>query len=204
MTGHNLEDQVETFFIRLSRGSGLKGLSAMKQLNKVDSKVSLFRPLLDIEKKFLIKISKNTFGKFLKDPSNKNIKYLRTKIRNLKIHLEKSGIKYDQIFKSIQNLSISRATLDGYLNNINKDLIKKKGKDIFINFYKYEKLSDDTKMGVLNESIKILKKNYYDLRSKKVKNLINNLKKKDFKKYTLGGCIFLKKDQNLCIKVEKL
>ena len=38
--------------------------------------------------------------------------------------------------------------------------------------------------------LKLLKKNYYDLRSKKVKNLIKNLKKKDFKKSTLGGCVF--------------
>ncbi len=71
LTAHNLEDQVETFFIRLSRGSGLKGLSAMKPLNKIDSKVYIYRPLLDIKKKFLIKISKNSFGKFIKDPSNK-------------------------------------------------------------------------------------------------------------------------------------
>ena len=52
MTAHNLEDQVETFFIRLSRGSGLKGLSAMKPLNKIDSKVYIYRPLLDIKKNF--------------------------------------------------------------------------------------------------------------------------------------------------------
>ena len=52
LTAHNLEDQVETFFIRLSRGSGLKGLSAMKPIRKMDNQVSLLRPLLDVKKNF--------------------------------------------------------------------------------------------------------------------------------------------------------
>ena len=84
----------------------------MKSLSKINNQVSLFRPLLDTQKKFLIKISKTIFGKYVKDPSNKNQKYLRTKVRSLKKPLEKSGIKYEQIFKSIQNLSQSKITLD--------------------------------------------------------------------------------------------
>ena len=204
LTAHNLEDQVETFFIRLSRGSGLRGLAAMKPLSKLNNQVSLFRPLLDTKKKFLIKISKNIFGTYLKDPSNKSEKYLRTKVRNLKKPLENSGIKYEQIFKSIQNLSLSKMTLDGYFNKIFKELIKKSNKEISINFSKYKNLSRDTKMALINESIKKLKKNYYDLRSKKVDNLINNIEKKEFKKNSLGGCIFFKKGKNLCLKVEKI
>ena len=204
LTAHHLEDQVETFFIRLSRGSGLKGLSAMKPISKINSNVRLYRPLLDIKKKLLIKISKNVFGTYINDPSNRNTKYLRSKIRNLKKPLEKSGIKYEQIFKSIQNLSISKATLDNYLNKIFRNLIKKKNSEISINFKKYNALSDDTKMALINESIKQIKNNYYDLRSKKVVNLIKSLGKKGFKKATLGGCIFFKKDNNLCLKREKL
>ena len=65
-----------------------------------------------------MKISKTIFGKFYIDPSNKNTKYLRTRIRNLKRTLEISGIKYDQIFKSIKNLASSRDTLDAYFNKI--------------------------------------------------------------------------------------
>ncbi len=203
ITAHNLEDQVETFFIRLSRGSGLKGLSSMKTITKLNSQVKLYRPLLDIKKTFLIKISKSVFGTYIKDPSNKNQKFLRTKIRKLKKHLESSGIKYDKIFKSISYLSISKNTLDGYFNKIFKELIKKKNKEILINFKKYSELGNDTKIALINECIKQIKKNYYDLRSKKVENLIKNLSKKKSKKWTLGGCIFIKKDGNICLKPEK-
>ena len=194
---------METFFIRLSRGSGLKGLSAMSKLSKIDSKVRLFRPLLDTKKKFLEKIAKKTFGKYFNDPSNKNVKYLRTKIRSLKKPLEDSGIKYDQIFKSIQNLSSSKVTLEEYLKKIFKRLIKKNSKEIFIDLIKYEELNLETKMALINESIRLLKKNYYSLRSRKVNNLIKGLDKKNFKKLTLGGCIFFKKRGNLVIKHEK-
>ena len=51
LTAHNLEDQVETFFIRLSRGSGLRGLSGMIPLSKIYNKINLFRPLLDTKKR---------------------------------------------------------------------------------------------------------------------------------------------------------
>ena len=132
LTAHNLEDQVETFFIRLSRGSGLHGLSSMKQIHKINGNISLIRPLLDFKKNQLIKISKITFGKYFKDPTNKNTKYLRTRIRNLKISLEKSGINYDKIFQSIKNLASSRDTLDYYFNKIYKDIIVKKNDKIYV------------------------------------------------------------------------
>ena len=175
----------------------------MKLQSKINNQISLYRPLLDTQKQFLIKISKIVFGRYIKDPSNKNQKYLRTKVRNLKKPLEKSGIKYEKIFKSIQNLSQSKKTLDGYLSNIFKEFIKKSNSEILINFKKYKDLNKDIKIALINQSIKRLKSNYYDLRSKKVENLISNLDKKDFKNFTLGGCIFFKKGEYLCLKSEK-
>ena len=99
-------------------------------------------------------------------------------------------------------MSSSKNTLDKYLDKIFKDLIKKTKGEIQINFVKYKSLGKDTKISLINESIKQLKNNYYDLRSKKVDNLINYLEKKEFKRSTLGGCIFFKKNGNLCLKVE--
>ena len=204
ITAHNLEDQVETFLIRLSRGSGLRGLSAMRPKSKISSKIDLYRPLLDTKKEFLIKISKKTFGNFIKDPSNKNLKYLRTKVRSLKKPLEKSGVEYEQIFKSIRNLSDSRDSLDDFLKKEFSKIIKKKDSEILINLEKFKKHNNEIKMAIINASIKKLKKNYYDPRAKKVFNLIRTIDKKGFKKSTLGGCIFFKKGINLCLKKEML
>ena len=59
-------------------------------------------------------------------------------------------------------------------------------------------------MAVINESIKKIKNNYYEPRSKKVENLIKNLNKANFKSSTLGGCIFFKKHNILCLKDENI
>ena len=175
----------------------------MKYLSKINNKISLYRPLLDTKKKFLIKISKIVFGKYFKDPSNKDLKYLRTKVRNLKKPLEKSGIEYEQIIKSINNLALSKATLDDYLKKIYKEIIKKTKKEILLNFKKFKKYNREIQIALINEYIKRLKKNYYNIRSKKVVNLIENLEKRNFKKSTLGGCIFNLKKENLSIIIEK-
>ena len=175
----------------------------MSFLSKTNGNVNLCRPLLDTKKLFLIKISKIIFGKYFKDSSNKNLKYLRTKVRNLKKPLEKSGIEYEQIIRSINNLALSKATLDKYFREIFKDIIKKEKKEIFVNLKKFKELNNEVKIAVINESIKKLKNNYYNARSKKVENLINNIEKSNFKKSTLAGCVFIIKKGNLSLKNEK-
>ena len=82
------------------------------------------------------------------------------------------------------------------------ETIKKKNGEIQINIKKYKKLNNEIKIAVINQSIKKLKKNYYDIRSKKVDNLIKIINKNNFKQSTLGGCIFFKKGENLCLKPE--
>ena len=172
--------------------------------SKLSNKIDLYRPFLDIEKKYLIKISNKVFGNYIKDPSNKNLKFLRTKVRGLKKPLEKSGIPYNQIFKSIQNLSKSKASLDIFLKEIFSKIIRKKNREIFINFEKFNNHNTEIKMAILNEAIKRLKKNYYDQRAKKVNNLIKVISNgKNFKKSTLSGCVFYKKGEFLCLKNEK-
>ncbi len=205
LTAHNLEDQVETFFIRLSRGSGLQGLSSMKSTSKISNNINLIRPLLDVEKKKLIIISKRVFGRFVKDPSNKNIKYLRTRIRSLKRPLEKSGVSYKQIIKSIKNLASSRDTLDFYFSKIYRDLVDKKNKKVFINRKNFKSLNIEMKIKILKKSIKDLTNSYYLTRTKKILNLVNYIETSNNEtKHSLGGCdIWVEKKHIILKKCKK-
>ena len=202
LTAHNLEDQVETFFIRLSRGSGLDGLSSMKKINKIDGGVKLIRPLLDFKKIELIKISKIIFGKYYKDPTNKNTKYLRTRIRNLKEILETSGINYDQVIRSIKNLASSRDTLDQYFNKIYRNITRKKNNEIKIDLKAFNKINQEMKMRVFKKAIKDSSKAYYSTRSKKIFNLIDQIRAKKNAKLTLGGCIISREKNHINLKKE--
>ena len=203
LTAHNLEDQVETFFIRLSRGSGLQGLSSMSLTNKIANNVTLARPLLEIKKNQLIKISKTVFGKYFKDPTNNNSKFLRTRIRRLRQKLEQSGINYDQIFKSIKNLASSRDTLNIYFEKIYKEVITKKNIKTTVNIKKFNNLNREMKIRVLSRSIKELTKSYYSTRSKKIINLVEQLETKANIKLTLAQCLILKEKDHIIIKKHK-
>ena len=51
ITAHHQDDQIETFFIRLSRGSGVEGLSSMNEKTKINRGITLIRPFLNTKKK---------------------------------------------------------------------------------------------------------------------------------------------------------
>ena len=72
ITAHHGDDQIENFFIRLLRGSGLTGLSSMSEKVKYNNNLKIIRPFLSLEKKDLKYVTLNYFKTYIKDPSNKN------------------------------------------------------------------------------------------------------------------------------------
>ena len=92
ITAHHGDDQIENFFIRLLRGSGLSGLSSMPEKTKYHENLKIIRPFLKFEKKNLKYVTLNYFKTYIKDPSNKNEKFLRVRIRKYKKSMEKEGL----------------------------------------------------------------------------------------------------------------
>ena len=76
ITAHHGDDQIENFFIRLLRGSGLTGLSSMSLETKYSKHLKIIRPFLNLNKKDLKYVTLNYFKTYIKDPSNQDQKYL--------------------------------------------------------------------------------------------------------------------------------
>jgi len=90
---HTAEDQAETVLIRLARGSGLTGLSGMRRSRPVtDAGLMLVRPLLGIPKSRLIATLRAENIAFAEDPSNRDPRFTRARLRGLMPKLEEEGL----------------------------------------------------------------------------------------------------------------
>ncbi|MGY8633645.1 tRNA lysidine(34) synthetase TilS [Bradyrhizobium sp. 14AA] len=90
LTAHTRDDQAETLLMRLLRGSGLAGLSAMGRLTMRDG-IVLARPLLDVPKSQLIATLKRAKIGFADDPTNRDTAFTRPRLRALLPRLAAEG-----------------------------------------------------------------------------------------------------------------
>jgi tRNA(Ile)-lysidine synthase len=90
VTAHTRDDQAETLLMRMLRGSGIAGLSAMARESERDG-VVLARPLLDISKAQLIATLAKAKIAFADDPTNHDTSYTRPRLRELMPALAAEG-----------------------------------------------------------------------------------------------------------------
>ncbi len=118
VTAHHLDDQLETVLLNLTRGTGLKGLSAMQPTNG-----NITRPLLEFTKEDLMRYAQSNNIEFREDSSNATDDYQRNLIR----HQVVTALK--QINPSLQN---TFGDFVGYMRDYNEllksyiELLKKK------------------------------------------------------------------------------
>ncbi len=208
LTAHHMDDLIENFFIRLLRGSGLKGLisfSNIKSKIKFDDKIYILRPLIDITKKDLAYISKNTFNFNVIDPSNYDEKFLRVKVRKLISNLQNDGLTLNKLKLSLNNLSKSNYAVDYYVKkNIRDNSYYLKLSKTIILKNDFLKQPDEIVFRSFSEVIQKVGKKNTLARGAKVENLIKYLKSiNNYSKKTLSGCIIQKIENSVIISPEK-
>ena len=204
LLGHHLNDLFENFLIRIVRGSGLNGLISFSQNTKYrDQDLNILRPLLNLEKKDLLYISSKVFNFFVKDPSNINKDYKRTRIRNLLYSLEKEGLDIKKLELTINNLKDSDKSIKFYLDrNLKKNVVFLKKKNTYILSNNFFDQSHEIIFRSLTKLIQKLGGKYYPVRGKSINELIKRINKKSFTKVTLGGCYVERVNESILISQE--
>ncbi len=80
--GHTADDQVETFFMRLLRGSGAKGLRGIPPVRRTKSKKTIIRPLIETTRPEIEEFLAMSSTSFIQDPTNLKRDYERNRIRH--------------------------------------------------------------------------------------------------------------------------
>lgn len=114
VTAHTADDQAETLLMRLGRGSGLDGLSAMAPSRPLmpDGSVVLVRPLLGLSKLYLATTLRLAGGSWLEDPSNERIDFERVRLRAAHDHLAALGLSNAKLALSAARLLRARDALE--------------------------------------------------------------------------------------------
>ena len=204
LIGHHIDDLYENFFIRLLRGSGLKGLSSFGEVIKEEeNNILILRPLINFEKKELIYISKNVFKFFIEDPSNQNFLFQRIRIRKLILELNKEGFDKKKLDLTIKNLKSANNAINFYVEkNIQNNAKFIKQKNIYILNKFFLNQSEEVLFRSISSILKLVSGRYYSPRGKSILSAISNIKSNKVKKLTLGRCYIEKVNETVLISSE--
>lgn len=119
-TAHHSDDLIETFFLNLTRKTGIKGLTGIK-----DKSGKIIRPMLFASRADIEKFASEQYLEYREDSTNSEVVYqrnfLRHKILPLFTALNPSFKK--NLLASIENLKDAEAVYAGYFDSVIKSVV---------------------------------------------------------------------------------
>ena len=121
LTAHHADDNLETFLINLSRGTGIEGLTGIPEINE-----NIVRPLLPFSRDEIEKYAKLENLKWREDSSNASAKYLRNKLRlDVIPQLKEVSQQFLPNFnKTLEYLKGSKDIIDDRIDDISNQVIQ--------------------------------------------------------------------------------
>ena len=103
LTAHTSDDNIETFIMRLAKGSG---------------------PLLSLSRSLTTEILRSTGNEWVDDPTNDDERFERVKIRNNISLLSSFNISSDNLTKTIQRLARAHESISFFTNLVSEELVE--------------------------------------------------------------------------------
>jgi tRNA(Ile)-lysidine synthase len=115
LTAHTRDDQAETVLFRMMRGSGIGGLAGMRPASLLPDhageEVELLRPLLGIPKSRLIATLKAAKIHYAEDPTNRDPRFARPRLRQLMPELAAEGLTAGRLARLASRAARAEAAL---------------------------------------------------------------------------------------------
>ena len=123
LTAHHADDNLETFFINFTRGSGLEGLIGIPQQNG-----NIARPLLPFSREEISKYASENQIEWREDETNTSTKYLRNKVRHELVPLLKeiNPSVLDSFSNTLEFLHESQSIVNDRIESISKSIVNRK------------------------------------------------------------------------------
>ena len=105
---HHADDQIETFFLNLLRGTGVRGLAGMQRVNG-----SIWRPLLGVNRAQILEYLASIGQEYVTDSTNAENAYRRNQLRNIVLPVIEQQFPQakDRILDTMSNLASDRDLL---------------------------------------------------------------------------------------------
>ena len=143
---HHLDDQIETVFMRIVRGSSLSGYSGIKE-HRVENGFEYIRPLLNITKQEIKDYAKSKNISYYEDSSNSDDIYTRNRFRNTIIPLLKD--ENSNLEGKIKQFSSYITMADDFINNQRDKFIRENFNNGEVDLEAFNSLDDILKIKVL-------------------------------------------------------
>jgi tRNA(Ile)-lysidine synthase len=129
--GHTADDQGETFLMRLARGSGIDGLSAMRAVWE-EGDVTWLRPLLGHLRRDLRGYLEAIGQAWIEDPTNDDEGFERVRVRRAMPGLAGIGLDASVLSQVARHLAAARDALDTWCREVAEPVLRVEGGDAVI------------------------------------------------------------------------
>lgn len=195
LTAHHRDDQAETLFFRLARGSGLDGLACIQPKTWLDGGTLLLRPLLELPKSALIAVLHAANQPWVEDPSNQHMGYTRNRIRAALAATGKAEELSRRAGAVIASLTRFRCGLDAMFQQHWWDCVQQTPAGSLLDQEKFKLLQPDMALRILAQLARTVGGQPHRPRTHKLERFYTELMEggPDLRR-TFGGCIFAADD----------
>lgn len=139
LTAHHADDNIETFLINLTRGSGLEGFTGIPKING-----NIIRTMLPFSRIEIQKYAEDNAIEWREDASNASTKYTRNKIRHQVIPVLKeiNPSLLETFSKTLENLQESQQILEDKIEEESGNILIKDDVNLNIDITKVKLLSN--------------------------------------------------------------